>query len=212
MAKHNPITTSIYKHILESFPLTLIIVYDMDLRVIGAFNDKKLKENGYITKDMIGKTIDEIYPAEIVSQYKIFWEDAITGLANSFRHNIKPTNSINKNSVWQITFLPIKNDKGKIMGGMVVAKDITSEHLLQEEVKEQKEEIYQEKEKVYQQSWLAAHKLNGPWATIQGVLNLIDLRKEDLPEDIVALFDKIKPTMTRLRDAIQAINDLHEED
>lgn len=192
----------IYKHVIESLKDIIITVYDYDLVIRYVSNSNKLselnKEDGtdYSISNMIGKTIDQAYPRDIVIQYKPYWQLAIRDeCANTIL-------ACHNNRYWLQKFLPVYNNEDKIVAGMVISEDITKSYTDSREVKKKERQIQE-------MSKLASHGMRSPVATLMGLLSLIE---EEIPKyksssDLHILISNLKVPILRLNEVIAEIND-----
>lgn len=107
---------------------------------ISLWNTGAEKIYGYSSHEMIGNNIRKIVPTKMMAELKKITSRCASGEAI---HNLE-TQRINKNGVYihvSLSFFPIKNELGEIVGIASIDKDLT------ETVMANKELVYQNKEK-----------------------------------------------------------------
>ena len=193
-------TRDFHKLALKNIPNTIFQIFDTEFRVLGIYGEKKLEEAGYVIPEIKGKIIDEAYPPHIVALYKPFWKRAINGHSSTFEmeHEVKDTDTF---ITWEQIFLPLENDNGKIVAGMVISRDVTTEIKVLEEIKEHQNARYRISE-------IANHKFRAPVATLDGLLNLISEYRDEMNPELRSLINKMRVPITALYDIITDIHNL----
>ncbi|NJP07648.1 MAG: PAS domain-containing protein [Chloroflexaceae bacterium] len=104
--------------IARNFPNGAIVVFDHDLRIRIA-DGVGLAAVGLDGPHMEGKTIWEIFPPETCALIEPQYRAALEGVSNRVE---VPYNG----SIFLMNTVPVRNQRGDILAGMVVTQDITS--------------------------------------------------------------------------------------
>ncbi|NJR12516.1 PAS domain-containing protein [bacterium] len=109
---------ALYQLLAQNLPNTAVILFDQNLRCLlveGAI----IEEAGYRKQDMEGKTIYDVLPPATLQRFLPVYQAALKGLAWDFEH----TSSTGKS--YRIHSLPVKDDRGAVIGGMITLQDLT---------------------------------------------------------------------------------------
>lgn len=106
-----------YQLLLDSIPDTSIRVFDSDLRFqyVGGGEDAK---NGFDPSQMLGKTLQEAYPQEVVDIFEPVYQKALRGGETLFEMSYGPF-------VYSQRTVPVKDKSGKAWGAMQISVNIT---------------------------------------------------------------------------------------
>ncbi|MFP4324374.1 MAG: PAS domain-containing protein, partial [Anaerolineales bacterium] len=113
-----------YRLLIDNFPNGIVALFDRDLRYTFVGGSEFAPE-GPGPEAWIGKRLDELFPSEIAQRDLPKLEAALRGeattsdVAYAGRHH-------------RVFTLPIKDDTGQIIGGMVMTQDTTQQHLNQQ--------------------------------------------------------------------------------
>jgi PAS domain S-box-containing protein len=118
---------SLYRAIVENFPEGVIFVFDHNLRFRAA-DGQALATLGCSRESLVGKAIGEIKNEQIS---RILDERCPRVLTGEYLHN---EISI-KGRILSSAFVPIKDENGKVLAGMVVSLDITERKKAEEAFK-----------------------------------------------------------------------------
>lgn len=186
------------KHALESIPNTIVQIFNKNFVVIALFGRKKIEEIGMNKSIINGKSIEDIYESDIVALYKPFWAMALDGNSNAFE-------MMHDDRMWHQTFSPILDEKGAIIAGMAISKDVTEKH--------EKEKLIKKHQNILEKiSFIASHKFRAPVARLDGLLSLIMEYKPEFSEDVLTLLKTMSLPIKELYDIIESIDNLTDED
>lgn len=106
-----------YRTLVQNFPVGGVFLFDSDLRYILA-DGKGLAEVGLSKEFMEGKTIWEILPPETTQIIEPIYRDALAGGSSTSEIHFA-------DRIYLLYALPVKNEQGEILSGMVMSEDIT---------------------------------------------------------------------------------------
>lgn len=106
-----------YRTLIKNFPDGSVMLFDHDLRYTIA-DGAALAEIGFSRELLEGKTLWEVLPPEICSNLEPKYRAALAGTTVTYELT-------SGNRVYFTQMLPVKNDRGEILAGMVLAQNIT---------------------------------------------------------------------------------------
>ena len=107
----------IYRSMVRCLPNTAILVFDHELRYIYA-EGASLRENGFKREAVEGKTLWEVLQPEDAARILPYYQAALGGIENTFEEYYN-------DQVYLVKAVPVKDDEGRILAGMLVTQDIT---------------------------------------------------------------------------------------
>ena len=110
-----------YRQLAANLPHTSVLVVDRDLRFILVEGAGLLAE-GYDPRRMEGQLLQDTVPPEVYARLKPFYTAAIDGEESSFDSVGSRTGAI-----FAVKTRPLRDDKGRIVGAMVLSEDVTAE-------------------------------------------------------------------------------------
>jgi PAS domain S-box-containing protein len=116
-----------YRLLVQNLPGTTVLLFDYDLRFILA-EGYLHPEFGFTTNQMEGKTLWDVLPKERAEIMASLYRNALQGkstenFVSAFKDHYFSTNII-----------PVRNNKGELMGGMMVSQDITESKRVEREL------------------------------------------------------------------------------
>lgn len=166
----------LYRQIARNVPNSAIFIYDKDLRyvlaegsLIGTISPPK--------EEVEGRTIYEVTDRDLIPARESRYKNILLGNSQveQFEEGDKTllTNA-----------LPIKDDQGNIIYGMVIILDITDLTKAQKELEEKASTLKRSNEELERFAYVASHDLQGPLRTITSYLQLLEQRySNDLGAD-----------------------------
>jgi PAS domain S-box-containing protein len=124
-----------YRTLVDSFPEGGVFLYDHDLRYVVA-GGEALRQTGFTPEDIEGKKLEEVFPEEVVEVQREKYEAALDGEPQVFEQEFR-------GRWFRLHVLPVTDDDGDVMSGMVVSQDVT-------ERKEREKRLRQAREKYHE--------------------------------------------------------------
>ncbi|MBD2329696.1 PAS domain S-box protein [Alkalinema sp. FACHB-956] len=118
---------TLYRTLASHFPNGAVCLFDGDLRFTLA-DGLGLVEAGLSKEQLEGKTIWEALPADFVAQVEPFYRSALAGKTTT-------TELMFGAATYQAYHLPITNDCGEIIAGMVMTQNITDRKRREEQLR-----------------------------------------------------------------------------
>lgn len=193
-------TTNILNSILDSATEYAVAATDLELRILH-YNPTAEHLFGYIAKEVLGRTVQEIHSREKVDQNR--FDKAIKAVSQygKYEYDVVSHDSNGQERLVHATLMPMRDDKGADIGYILFARDVT--------------EFIELRSKLIRSERLAAtgqlgvsiaHEINSPLQAITFILD--SLRKnyvqdKELTENISLLkeaFGGIRNTVRNLLD------------
>lgn len=121
------VSENYYRYLVRNLPNTAVFLYDRELRFILA-EGQLHPEFNFTTKEIEGKTLWEVLPVDKAEVYEELYRKNIAG------HPVVNNTIKYKNSTYLVNMVPVKNELGEIIAGMVVSLDITEIKRIEEEL------------------------------------------------------------------------------
>ncbi|HAA28253.1 MAG TPA: hypothetical protein DCE56_11940 [Cyanobacteria bacterium UBA8553] len=124
-----------YRLLIEHFPKGAVILVNHELRYLVA-DGAAFRTEGLSRKQLEGKTIWEVWPPEFCATIEPLHRRVLAGTV--------VTDEISYGDrFFQINGVPLRNERGEIIAGMVVSQDITDYKQAQEQLRESEERYRQ---------------------------------------------------------------------
>ncbi|MBD0314297.1 MAG: PAS domain S-box protein, partial [Microcoleus sp. T3-bin5] len=114
--------------LVKNFPNGAVLLFDLDLRCTIA-GGKGLAEVGLSKEQLEGKTIWETFPPSPSATLEPNYRAALAGKATILELAYAEC-------IYLVNILPVKNERGEIYAGIVMAQDITNRKRMEETLQE----------------------------------------------------------------------------
>ncbi|WP_254565590.1 PAS domain-containing protein [Oscillatoria sp. HE19RPO] len=108
---------NLYRTFVKNFPNGVIFLFDRDLRHTLA-EGRDLEAMNLAKKEVEGKTLQEAFPSEICHSLEPLYREVLAG-------ETRVTELTFGSRIYLTQILPIKNDAGEVLGGMVMTQNMT---------------------------------------------------------------------------------------
>ncbi|WP_253184502.1 PAS domain-containing sensor histidine kinase [Natrialba sp. SSL1] len=179
-----------YRTLIDHFPGAVGLYNEsFEYTVAGG---ELLADLGLSQDEIVGTTIYDRYPDDLVEQIEPYFQAVFDGESNTFEEQY------HDRDLWAHT-LPVRNSAGDIVAGMLMVQDIT-------ERKEYQREIEASNERLEQFAYAASHDLQEPLRMIVSYLQLIERRYHDeLDEDGREFIDFAVDGAQRMQEMINGL-------
>ena len=122
-----------YQTLVESFPEGAVFLFDEDLtyRLAGG---EGLTDVGLTPDEVIGRTIHDLFPADIAERQAKYYRRALDGEKHRFEAQYRGRH-------YRVQVLPVRGDNGEIVSGMAVSYDISDRKRRQMALRDRQEKI-----------------------------------------------------------------------
>jgi len=121
------------KQIVVNYPNGVILLYDEDVR-FHFLEGQGVSDLGFSREFVIGRTMGEIFPPDVWEPIRHYYEDVFKGRSATFELRFR-------NLVRQGHTMPVRDQQGNIVAGMVVTYDITRQKMVEQSLREQEERL-----------------------------------------------------------------------
>ncbi len=121
-----------YQTLIENFPDGGAYLFDEDLRYVLAGGEKIGIVGG--PEEIIGATVHDILPEGLAEEQQRHYRRALEGKRGDFEQE-------HKGRRYRVRTLPVRDEEGTVISGIVFSQDITERRRRKEELRRKKEEL-----------------------------------------------------------------------
>ncbi len=112
---------------IENLPGGAAFVVDRDLRYLLA-EGEALSAAGFKREDLVGHTIFEVLPSELVAKYEVLYRKALAGESFEYEHNAHDRSYISRGT-------PLRSPNGEVYAVLAVSYDISERKRAEEKLR-----------------------------------------------------------------------------
>jgi len=153
----------LYRTLAATIPKTAVLLFDHNLRYTLA-DGQQLKNHKWAREMFEGKTLFEVFPAEIAAEWEGYYRRALDGEDIVVEME-------NEEGAFEINVMPVRDEKGAIFAGMVMWQDITESKRVHDAIKESEARYRQLFENA--NDVIYVHDLDGNYLSINQVVERV---------------------------------------
>jgi two-component system sensor histidine kinase/response regulator len=122
-----------YRLLIDSLPGAAVLLFDRDFRFQIA-GGEEIANNGFDKTKLEGRTLAEAFPPDVVSVFAPLYAKALAGEKSVFEQKYK-------DFYYQQQVVPVRDDQGRIIAGMVISHNITERKRAEEALSDANESL-----------------------------------------------------------------------
>ena len=146
-----------YRTLVANFPDGAVFLFDTDLEYVQA-GGQELAAVGLSAEDVIGKTPQDLFPAEIAEETVRYYTKTLEGTSHRFKQEYA-------GKQYGVQTVPVRTNNGEIAYGMAVSTNITKEA-------ERRKQLKRQKKQLEEFASVISHDLQSPLSVAEGRLEL----------------------------------------
>jgi PAS domain S-box-containing protein len=171
-----------YRALVHSFPDGGVFMFDPDLTYTVA-GGQGLSEVGLTTEDFLGQTPFDLFDESTAEETAAHYRRALDGEEVTYEQRLD-------SGWWRVLVIPVRDDRGRVVSGLAVSRNVTDE-------KRRIERLNRQKERLEEFASLVSHDLRNPLNVAEGRL---ELARRDRDDENLAAVARAHDRMRRLID------------
>jgi PAS domain S-box-containing protein len=184
-----------YRAVVANLPNVIVALFDTDERML-VMEGSQMGRRGLDRHDFEGRTFADAIPSEA---REAIGPHLRAALAGSEQEIAFATGDVS----YEIHFAPLRQDDGRVIGAVAVARDVTALRQAQARLEERAHDLERSNAELAEFAYVASHDLSEPLRTITGYLQLLRRRfGAALPNEADEYVDAAIESAGRLRTLI----------